>query len=173
MTDAAAFAIRELLPPDAVAYRIFRLTALKRYPHLFRADAGEESAKPLASTERRLKPSPNNRWTGAFDLSDHLVGCVGFRREPGIKRHHIGQILGLQIAPAWQRRGIATALLKEVIAQAILVGIEQIQLSLTLPNPEAERLYDRLGFVVYGLEKDALRVEGQSHNKQHRQLRLT
>lgn len=171
MTDAT-FSIRVLTPKDAIAYRIFRLTALKRYPHLFRADADEEAAKPLASTERRLKESPHNRWTGAFDTSGNLIGCVGFRSEAGVKRRHIGQILGLQVAQQWQRRGIATALLQDAIAQASTMGIAQIQLSLTLPNPAAEKLYDRLGFEVYGLERDALRVSGQSHDKQHRQLRL-
>lgn len=171
MTEGT-FSIRVLSPEDAIQYRIFRLTALKRYPHLFRADADEEAQKPLASTERRLKESPANRWTGAFDASRNLIGCIGFRREPGIKRRHIGQVLGLQIAPQWQRRGIATALLQDVIAQASSLGISQIQLSLTLPNEAAEKLYDRLGFVTYGLERDALRVGGQSHDKQHRQLKL-
>lgn len=166
------FTIRALGVSDAIQYRIFRLTALKRYPHLFRADADEEAQKPLASTERRLKESINNRWTGAFDISGNLIGCIGFRREVGVKRRHIGQVLGLQIAQAWQRRGIATTLLQDVIAQASSIGIDQIQLSLTLPNEAAEKLYDRLGFEIFGLEKDALRVEGQSHDKQHRQLLL-
>jgi len=166
------FTIRVLSPADAIPYRIFRLTALKRYPHLFRADADEEAQKPLASTERRLKESPANRWTGAFDTGGNLIGCIGFRREPGVKRRHIGQVLGLQIAPQWQRRGIATTLLQDVIAQASSLGVSQIQLSLTLPNDPAQQLYDRLGFQPYGLERDALRVNGQSHDKQHRQLIL-
>jgi ribosomal protein S18 acetylase RimI-like enzyme len=172
MTDAT-FSIRVLTTKDAIQYRIFRLTALKRYPHLFRADADEEAQKPLASTERRLKESLNNRWTGAFDTSGNLIGCIGFRREAGMKRRHIGQVLGLQIAPAWQRRGIATTLVQDVINQASSSGIVQIQLSLTLPNEPAENLYDRLGFEVFGIERDALRVAGQAHDKQHRQLRLT
>lgn len=167
------FSIRVLSPADAIQYRIFRLTALKKYPHLFRADADEEAVKPLASTERRLKESAGNRWTGAFDTSNNLVGCVGFRRELGVKRRHIGQILGLQITQAWQRRGIATTLLQDVITLGSVSGITQIQLSLTLPNEPAEKLYDRLGFEIFGLERDALRVEGETHDKQHRQLLLT
>lgn len=166
------FSIRVLSPEDAIQYRIFRLTALKRYPHLFRADADEEAQKPLASSERRLRESPDNRWSGAFDSSGNLIGCVGFRREAGIKRRHIGQVLGLQIAPQWQRRGIATTLLRDVIAQAGAGGVSQIQLSLTLPNSAAEKFYDQLGFVTFGLERDALRVAGQAHDKQHRQLLL-
>lgn len=172
MTAPGSFQIRVLSPADAIQYRIFRLTALKRFPHLFRADADEEAQKPLASTERRLKESADNRWTGAFDVSGNLIGCVGFRREAGSKRRHIGQVLGLQISQQWWRQGIATALLQDVIAQASAAGVTQIQLSLTLPNQAAERLYDKLGFEVYGLEADALRVHGESHAKQHRQLQL-
>lgn len=172
MTAPGSFSIRVLSSADAIQYRIFRLTALKRFPHLFRADADEEAQKPLASTERRLKESADNRWTGAFDTSGNLIGCVGFRREAGAKRRHIGQVLGLQISQQWWRHGIATALLQDVIAQASAVGVTQIQLSLTLPNPAAENLYEKLGFKVYGLEADALRVAGESHDKQHRQLRF-
>src|SRR5688572_13826332 len=91
----------------------------------------------------------------------HSPPFLTLRSEAGVKRRHIGQILGLQVAQQWQRRGIATALLQDAIAQASAMGIAQIQLSLTLPNPAAEKLYDRLGFEVYGLERDALRVSGQ------------
>ena len=172
MTAPGSFSIRVLSSADAIQYRIFRLTALKRFPHLFRADADEEAQKPLASTERRLKESADNRWTGAFDVSGNLIGCIGFRREAGTKRRHIGQVLGLQISQQWWRQGIATALLQDVIAQASAVGVTQIQLSLTLPNEAAENLYEKLGFKVYGLEADALRVAGETHDKQHRQLRF-
>ncbi|WP_374656053.1 hypothetical protein [Dongia sp.] len=43
---------------------------------------------------------------------------------------------------------------------------------MTIPNPAAEQLYDRLGFTVFGLEQDALRIGPESHPKQHRQLLL-
>jgi RimJ/RimL family protein N-acetyltransferase len=160
-----------LLPSDATSYRTFRLNNLRHYPTLFRSDAAEESEKPLATTERRLAPTPLNHWLGAFDRESALVGSIGFRREAGIKRQHIGQMLGLSVTPRWQGHGIATALMLEMIAHARnLEGLGQIQLSVTVPNPAAERLYDRLGFEVFGLEQDALRIGGESHAKQHRQL---
>lgn len=167
------FSLRLLLPSDAPQYRSFRLNNLRLYPTLFRADAGEESLKPLATSERRLAPTPLNRWQGAFDMGGILIGAVGFRREPGSKRQHIGQIIGLSVAPDWQGKGIATALMLDVIDYArSLEGLRQLQLTVTIPNPAAEQLYDRLGFQVFGLEEDALRIGIDSHPKQHRQLFL-
>jgi RimJ/RimL family protein N-acetyltransferase len=168
-----SFSLRLLLPSDAPQYRSFRLNNLRLYPSLFRADAAEEALKPLATSERRLKPGPFNRWQGAFDKSGILIGAVGFRREPGAKRQHIGQIIGLSVAPEWQGKGIATALMLDVIDYArSLEGLRQVQLTVTIPNPAAEQLYDRLGFRVFGLEEDALRIGAESHPKQHRQLFL-
>lgn len=167
------FLLRLLLPSDAPQYRSFRLSNLRLYPSLFRADAAEEALKPLATSERRLKPSPLNRWMGAFDHGGTLIGAVGFRREPGAKRQHIGQIIGLSVAPDWQGKGIATALMLDVIDYARgLDGLHQLQLTVTIPNPAAEQLYDRLGFKVFGTEEDALVIGTESHPKQHRQLFL-
>ena len=172
--NASGFSLRLLLPSDAVQYRTFRLNNLRLYPTLFRADAAEESLKPLATSERRLKPTPLNRWQGAFDQGGILIGAVGFRREAGAKRQHIGQIIGLSVAPDWQGKGIATALMLDVIDYArSLDGLRQLQLTVTTPNPAAEQLYDRLGFEVFGLERDALRIGSESHPKQHRQLMLS
>ncbi|WP_374656057.1 GNAT family N-acetyltransferase [Dongia sp.] len=171
--STGGFSLRLLLPSDAPQYRTFRLNNLRLYPALFRADAAEEAQKPLATSERRLKPTPLNRWQGAFDQAGILIGAVGFRREPGAKRQHIGQIIGLSVAPDWQGKGIATALMLDVIDYARgLDGLRQIQLTVTIPNPAAEQLYDRLGFTVFGLEQDALRIGPESHPKQHRQLLL-
>jgi RimJ/RimL family protein N-acetyltransferase len=169
----SGFSLRLLLPSDAPQYRAFRLNNLKLYPTLFRADAGEEALKPLSTSERRLAPTPLNRWQGAFDAGGILVGAVGFRREPGAKRQHIGQIIGLSVAPDWQGKGIATALMLDLIEYARRIdGLRQLQLTVTIPNPAAEQLYDRLGFQVFGLEEDALRIGPESHPKQHRQLFL-
>lgn len=167
------FLLRLMLPSDAPQYRSFRLSNLRLYPSLFRADAAEEALKPLATSERRLKPSPLNRWVGAFEPGGALIGAVGFRREPGAKRQHIGQIIGLSVAPDWQGKGIATALMLDVIDYARgLDGLQQLQLTVTIPNPAAEQLYDRLGFKVFGTEVDALRIGTETHPKQHRQLFL-
>lgn len=170
---SGGFSLRLLLPSDAAQYRAFRLNNLRLYPSYFRSDAGEESLKPLSTSERRLNPTPLNRWQGAFDTKGVLIGAVGFRREPGVKRQHIGQVIGLSVAPDWQGHGVATALMVDVVDYArSLDGLRQIQLTVTIPNPVAEKLYDRLGFDVFGLEQDALRIGPESHPKQHRQLML-
>jgi RimJ/RimL family protein N-acetyltransferase len=172
-TGGGVFSLRLLLPSDAPQYREFRLSNLRLYPTFFRADAREEALKPLSTSERRLTPTPLNRWQGAFDMSGILIGAVGIRREAGAKRQHIAQIIGLAVDHDWQGKGVATALMLDAIDYArSLDGLQQLQLTVTVPNPAAEQLYDRLGFKVFGLERDALRIGGNSYPKQHRQLLL-
>jgi RimJ/RimL family protein N-acetyltransferase len=51
-------------------------------------------------------------------------------------------------------------------------GLEQVGLSVSVPQEAARRLYDALGFEVYGYEKHALKVGGTYVDEEHRVLWL-
>ena len=55
--------------------------------------------------------------------------------------------------------GIARRLVEAVIAYA-RPRVELIQLSVVVGNEQARRLYARLGFVEYGIEKNSLKYRG-------------
>ena len=56
-------------------------------------------------------------------------------------------VLGnIRIAPAWQRRGLGTAIIQDILSQAQKDGLPVV-LQVLKVNP-AKRLYERLGFVV-------------------------
>jgi RimJ/RimL family protein N-acetyltransferase len=48
--------------------------------------------------------------------------------------------------------------------------IEQVQLTVNEGNEKAERLYDAFGFKQFGLEREAILIDGKYYAKQHRQL---
>lgn len=58
-------------------------------------------------------------------------------------------IANIQVAPAYQRRGIGGHLLREVLHQA---AVRQVGVSLSVlkVNPGARALYERLGFTITG-----------------------
>ena len=64
---------------------------------------------------------------------------------------HAGHILisELVIDPAWHNRGIGSELLRGAMAKAAARGVEA-RLQVLQINP-ARRLYERLGFVIYGV----------------------
>lgn len=58
------------------------------------------------------------------------------------ERHFIG---GIQILPAQQNKGIGTAVIAQLLAEARERGLP-LELNVHKHNPDAERLYTRLGF---------------------------
>lgn len=53
----------------------------------------------------------------------------------------------IEVAPAWQGKGIGSAVIRDVQARAREGGLP-VTLHVLKANPKARRLYERLGFVV-------------------------
>ena len=53
----------------------------------------------------------------------------------------------IEVGPAWQGRGIGTAVIRDVQAQAQEAGLP-VTLHVLKTNRDARRLYERLGFVI-------------------------
>lgn len=63
-----------------------------------------------------------------------------------VRKAPVWNLIQIQILPAWQRRGIATQLISEIIVEAE-EAIVSLKLSVLKVNP-ARSLYERLGFRV-------------------------
>ena len=59
-------------------------------------------------------------------------------------------IADIQLLPEWQRRGIGTAVLRGVIADAVSRTLD-VELVVLPVNEGARRLYERIGFEVTGM----------------------
>jgi GNAT superfamily N-acetyltransferase len=72
--------------------------------------------------------------------------------EPAVRRHLPGvpRLVHLEVLGPLQGRGIGTALIRAGEDTARRLGHEQLALGVGLDNPDARRLYVRLGYVDWG-----------------------
>lgn len=154
--------MRILKPTDALMYQQVRLTALKSEPLAFGSTYEREVNFPLETVAAQLEPSDNKFVLGAFKNDGSLVGIITFMRENNLKTSHKGNIYGMYVAPQERRQGIGKLLMKELINRAKKCeGLEQIKLSVVSNNISAKQLYKLLGFELYGVERNALKFNGQ------------
>lgn len=171
---APGFSIRRLIPADVAAYRPLRLEALRLHPEAFSSDFAWESQMTTADFVARM-PQPPGGLFGGFagdGTGEVLAGIVGLVVQPRAKLRHKGLLVGMYVAPPHRRGGLARALVRHVIEQARAASLHVLQLGVTAGNESARRLYVQLGFQPYGVERDALCVDGRFHDEELMALRL-
>jgi ribosomal protein S18 acetylase RimI-like enzyme len=98
---------------------------------------------------------------------------VGFSRDKPIKAAHRAHIWGVFVANEYRRMGIGASLLHATLEHARkLDGLTSVYLSVSEKAPNAKRLYESAGFVVWGFEPDCVRYDGQSVREYHLALNL-
>lgn len=162
--------IRRLGPDDASAFRALRMTALTTEPSAFASSPEEETALSLDVLRERLSPARPNATFGALAV-DELVGIAGFVVNEKMKQRHKGSLVGVFVQPAWQRRGVGTALVRAVIAHAA-THVSILQAHVTMSNAYARAMYRALGFRPFGVEPKALLVDGVFHDEELIMLEL-
>jgi ribosomal protein S18 acetylase RimI-like enzyme len=151
----ADFEIRRLAASDAADYRDIRLEALRLAPDAFSSTFAAESAQPLEWFAARLDNSAVFAAASARDL----LGIAGFFAKSG-KEAHKGVLVGMYVRPKVRNLGIGRRLTEAVVEHAAR-HVEILQLAVVADNKPAHRLYTDLGFVEYGIEKNALKQDGR------------
>ncbi|RYX93031.1 MAG: N-acetyltransferase [Comamonadaceae bacterium] len=181
--------IRKLGADDAPAYREFRLRALREHPDAFTSSFEEESMRPLADSEKRLtNQAVTAMWAAFMDgpgtvastdtetaaTAGHpvMAGMVGLTRETRGKNRHKATLVAMYVAPEYGRMGLGRALVDAVVQEAAATGIELLVLTVTAGNQAASALYERAGFETFGIEPDAVRINGISYEKKHMYLQM-
>lgn len=94
---------------------------------------------------------------GGF-AADALVGIAGLFVQPRSKQRHKGLVVGIYVAPDHRGSGLGRGLLSALIDAARRSGLLVLQLSVSVGNAPARRLYEGLGFRTYGIERRALKL---------------
>ncbi len=167
--------IRFLTVADVAAYRELRLQALQESPTAFGSSYEQEICLSLAEFAARIGFDTANRFIcAAVDDRQQMIGMLGFSRESRLKRAHIGAIWSMYVVPKFRNQGVGAALLDQVLAHARELGVlRQIILGVTANNSAAISLYRSRGFKRFGLEHDALFVDGTYFDEEHLVLYFT
>jgi ribosomal protein S18 acetylase RimI-like enzyme len=160
--------IRLLNLQDLPAYKALRDKALQDFPEAFTSDFETErqrSADSYAPRISAIEVHGNKLW-GAFDEQGDLLGSIGIEVNARKQQAHIANLVGMFVSPAAQGQGIATQLIRHCVEFINNTDqFDQIILTVTASNTHVVRLYERAGFVRYGLLPRAICVDGVFHEK--------
>lgn len=156
--------VRRLLPEECDAFWEIRLQSLRDCPEAYGSAYEEEAC--LSSEERKARCdwSDDNFVIGAFE-GERLVGIVGLRREIRVKSRHKAVVIGMYVLPEFRAQGLGGLLMDKLIQEARqLPSLARLGIFVVAGNEGAKRLYERCGFVVFGVEPDAKRQHEQSYD---------
>jgi ribosomal protein S18 acetylase RimI-like enzyme len=172
-------AIRALQTADLPAFVALRNEMLRLYPQAFTSDHETERHKPPDSFVSRLgEPKSGHCIWGAFEDNapgSPLLGTIALERDRDTRpqKRHIAHVTAVMVHPQAQGRGLATQLIASSVACAKAnQEIDQLILTVTASNAHVVRLYERAGFVSYGLLPRAIQVSGVFFDKLHMRLDL-
>ena len=144
---SGAIEVRRLGPPEAEHYRAIRLAMLEAEPAFFGASFEAEAALPRADFAERLAASVA---FGAY-AGTEIVGTIRLVRETAPKEIHKAAVRSFFVRPEFRGQGIGSALMAALI-EAAPGHVEQLTLAVMAENRTAIALYERFGFVIYGVE---------------------
>lgn len=148
--------IKILGKDESSDFRTIRLSALEKSPEMFGSIYRDEVEKPLVFFENCLS---NSTVFGVYHI-DRIIGLATLTQESGVKFSHKASLSSVFIEPEFQQKGVASNLLSAIIEYS-KKHVEQILLTVAEDNKPAIHLYRKFGFETYGIEKKALKDNGQ------------
>jgi ribosomal protein S18 acetylase RimI-like enzyme len=103
-------------------------------------------------TEQQLRDEANASAMSVIELDGEPIGRLRVTRDT--EQVHLA---GIQLLPAVQGRGVGTAIIDQLKAEAEAAGVP-LTLSVEHDNPRARALYERLGFVEVGKDAEKARL---------------
>jgi ribosomal protein S18 acetylase RimI-like enzyme len=162
-----AIPVRRLASPDADQLFGLRRRALLEEPFAFLASPDDDLASSTEAVRNQLSSPSDDAVFGAFHAGE-LVGMVGVSRDRPIKAAHRACVWGVFVDRQYRKRGVGSDLLTAALEYARqLKGVSSAYLSVSEKTPQAKRLYESVGFTVWGLEPDCIRVDGESAREYH------
>ena len=164
-TQRGLVTIRPAALADAENFRALRLQALRDHPDAFSADSAFNAAQPIAYWEQRLSDVGRQGMIFFAESQPGLVGMCGVRRESSPATQHSATVWGVFVREQWRGLRIAENLIQQCVSWASVNGVSSLRLGVVTTNSSAVRCYRRCGFIVYGVEPQAISVNGQMYDE--------
>lgn len=151
------FNVRELDKSRYLDYREIRLELLLDNKESYGSSYEEEALFNDEFWVERLSKT-NVHTIGSF-IEDEMVGIIVLVLNVRRKMKHIANINSMYVKPAFRNQGIAYNLLEYAESIAKSNFVERLNLSVVDTNIKAIKLYQKFGFVEYGIEPDTIKVD--------------
>src|SRR5690606_8539521 len=109
---------------------------------------------------------------GGF-VRGELCGMVGLERETRARNRHKATVVAMYVAPEAAGLGLGRRLLEALVAECRAERIESLVLTVTEGNDKARSLYENAGFRSFGIEPNAIKLDGTAYAKNHMHLDLS
>lgn len=143
--------VRQLTEADAEALRAIRTISLRESPASFGSSAVEETRYGTLHYASMIN---RDLVVGAFSEAA-LVGIVRLERYTASKEAHKAVLASMYVCPGYRHQGVASRLVRLALAGASS-EIRQINLTVVSDNHPAIGLFNSIGFVIYGIERNSL-----------------
>jgi len=163
---------RELNEADASAYQALRMKALREEPHAFTRSYDDECTLSNHDFKVHLTATDNRFTMGVFE-GNNLVACVHFSRLPQSQRRHLGEITDLYVEPSYRSEDIGKELISDCIERATDMSyLAYLDATCSSESTHAMRLFERAGFEVWGVETNAIQVDGRAVTQLHMRMQM-
>jgi ribosomal protein S18 acetylase RimI-like enzyme len=161
LKEVAKMMIRELTAKDAEEYWNLRLEALQNNGEAFAVTYEESLARinPIEGVQKNLT-SEDSVTLGAFS-EETLAGNGTLLYNRHEKMKHKASIVAMYVSPSFRKRGIGRELLAAAERKASEKGIELLQITVVTTNTSAVNLYQNFGFEAFGIERHAMKQNGE------------
>lgn len=134
------------------------LEAYERHPDAFTSTVDERASLPLSWWQDRLQDAPvaGDIVLGAFQ-GTRMLGVAGLTFETRAKARHKAHLFGMYVTSSFRKGGLGRQLVMAALEHArTRADVRLVQLTVTQGNTTAQGLYERCGFVPFGVEPYAI-----------------
>lgn len=157
MTDSSQFVVRRLDAGEAQTFRTLRLEALKKEPRSYTSSYADESIQNLEWFRQELIES----YIFVAEVDGVPQGIAALTRKTASTRRHVGAVWAVYVRREARNAGAASNMIKAIIDCARTLGLEQLELTVSAGNNSAASVYIRHGFLQYGLQPRAAKINGE------------
>jgi RimJ/RimL family protein N-acetyltransferase len=167
---AQSMKIRRLGADDASAFSALRREITRDNPVPMGLTFEEELTRTLDGFRAQLSSPLPNAMFGRF-VDDELAATAAVSRAGQFpSSHHKMVMWGVFTSPRYRRQGLSRQVIETALQHAFDNGVRRVNLQVYVPNEPAITLYKAIGFVEYGIESEAVCLDGQCHNGVHMTL---